>query len=154
MSKKILLIAPKDSYLLGSPPLGVGYLISYSNKVGKNEVYFHDENFINENELNSVLTKKINEIKPDFIGITFPSSAIYRVVNILETVKRDFPSIVCFAGGYHPTSEPEATLRVIPDLDFIILDQGEYAFANIDDNWKQLICVGYIDDEGGWKSVV
>ena len=146
-SEKILLINPKESYTLGSPPLGIGYLISYSDHIGKNSVWFHDENFINNDDLNKKLIEVLNEFNPSYVAISFPSSAVLRVVDILKFLKKGYPEIIIFAGGYHPTSDPEATLRTIPLLDFIILDHGEHSFAFISDDWKSLPSVAYINDK-------
>lgn len=145
---KILLINPKDSYWLASPPLSVGYLTAYAQRVGKNEVFFHDENHFPDHELNLELCRVLRRVGPDYVGLTFPSSTILRVVEILRHLKALHPRVVRFAGGYHPTSEPEATLRVIPELDFIVLDQAEHAFAHLGDDWRSLETVCYLDGAG------
>lgn len=146
--KVVLLINPKDSYILGSPPLGVGYLMSYSKKVGKNEVFFHDENYIDPSQLNIELEAAITEYAPTFVGISFPSSTAKRVAGMVKHIKEKYSGITVFAGGYHPTSEPEATLRLIPDLDFIILGQAEHTFANVGEDWKALNSVAYLTSSG------
>jgi anaerobic magnesium-protoporphyrin IX monomethyl ester cyclase len=145
---RILLINPRDSHWLVSPPLGVGYLVAYAQKVGKNEVCFHDENVLPISSLNLELEEVIQRFRPDFIGLTFPSSTVLRVVEIVRYLKVRHPGIVRFAGGYHPTSEPEATLRIIPELDFIILDQAEHAFAHLGDDWRSAETVCYLTEEG------
>jgi anaerobic magnesium-protoporphyrin IX monomethyl ester cyclase len=144
--KRVLLIHPKDSYALSSPPLGIGYLISYANAVNKNDVYFHDENFLDNAQLDFELDRTMEKVRPDFIGITFPSSTVKRVAELFKYIRNKYGDIILFAGGYHPTSEPEAVLRIFPELDFIILGQAEYSFAPINDNWKELPSVAYLVD--------
>ena len=80
----ILLISPKDSYTLNCPPLGIAYLASYAGVIGKNEVYFHDENFIARYNLDNELDVAIKKYNPNYIGIAFPSSAIKRVVQVAQ----------------------------------------------------------------------
>lgn len=145
---RCLLINPKDSYILGSPPLGIGYLMSYARKIGKNEVKIHDENFTDREFLNQKLERTIDEFQPTFVGVSFPSSTVFRTIEILKYFKTHHPDVVLFAGGYHPTSDPEATLRTIPELDFIILDQAEYSFAHIGKDWARLPSVAYINVQG------
>jgi len=147
---RILLINPKDSYTLNSPPLGIGYLMSYAQAIGKNEVFFHDENFIDRFNLNKELDIAIREYNPNYIGITFPSSAIKRVVQIVKYIKEKHSDITVFAGGYHPTSEPEATLRFIPQIDFFILGQAEQVFGHIGSNWQLLDNIAFLNSTGGY----
>lgn len=143
-TNRILLINPRDSYTLGSPPLGIGYLMAYAKKVGRNEVYLHDENFMDESALDVLLQQLIDQAEPAFVGITFPSSAVRRVAHIAAYIKEHYPGIRVFAGGYHPTAEPESTLRAIPALDFVVLGQAERTFAQMGDEWRGLPGIAYL----------
>jgi radical SAM superfamily enzyme YgiQ (UPF0313 family)/ubiquinone/menaquinone biosynthesis C-methylase UbiE len=144
--EKILLINPKDSYIMGSPPLGLGYLISYARKINQNDVFFLDENFSNIEYLDLILDNTISNIGISFVGIGFPSSAIKRVVSIARYIKKNFPDILVFAGGYHPTSEPLFTLKLIPEIDFLVLGQAESTFAHLGKNWQDMPGIAYIED--------
>lgn len=145
MSERILLINPKHPYVLGTPPLGIGYLLSYSRKNSSNYIAFLDENYQKDPDgkiLSLMRTEKISAV-----GISFPSSAVYRVIEICRLIRASFgSSIRIFAGGYHPTSEPELTLRLIPDLDFVITGEAEKIVAKIDDEWMSLNNVAYLKD--------
>lgn len=145
---KILLISPKDLYQLASPPLGLGYLISYAKLHNNNDIYFHDENSIPSEEINQKLNSILAYYGPDYVGITFPSSAIKRVIEIGKTIRssKNGSSIKIFAGGYHPTSEPEATLRLLPFLDFIVSGEGEIAFSKIDKDFSLLNNVALLNN--------
>jgi len=146
--QQILLINPKDTYTLGSPSLGIGYLISYSKKIGKNDVYFHDENFIPTLQLDNRLKQTIDEYRPAFIGLTFPSSTVKRVASIIKYIKKNYKNITLFAGGYHPTSDPKATLILLPEFDFLVMGQAERTFAFLGTDWKWLPGVAYLNNSG------
>lgn len=142
--KKLLLIVPFDGMRQESPTLGVGYLKAYADKYSSNSIIIHDENFLGDP--NTTLLQKMREIKPDFFGISFPSSAILRVRVIARLLKEKYPEIPLFAGGYHPTSEPELTLRFIPEIDFVVRGEGESFAAKLNSNWKRLPNVGWLED--------
>jgi magnesium-protoporphyrin IX monomethyl ester (oxidative) cyclase len=89
---------------------------------------------------------RINETKPDFVGISFPSSAVLRVRVIARLLKEKYPEIPLFAGGYHPTSEPELTLRLIPEIDFVVKGEGEHFVARLNANWKGLPNAAWLED--------
>ena len=144
----ILLISPKDSYTLNCPPLGIAYLASYAGVIGKNEVYFHDENFIARYNLDNELDVAIKKYNPNYIGIAFPSSAIKRVVQVAQYIKKHHSDITVFAGGYHPTSEPKATLQLIPQIDFLILGQAEYIFGQLGSNWQLMDNIAFLNSHG------
>lgn len=145
MITNILLINPKHSYRLGAPPLGIGYILSYARAMSQNNVIFLDENFVSnpDNDIFSIITE--NNI--GFVGVSFASSAITRVLRICQFVREHFGnSIVLFAGGYHPTSEPEKTLQLMPDFDFIVTGEGEQVISALGEGWKSLPNVAYIEN--------
>jgi anaerobic magnesium-protoporphyrin IX monomethyl ester cyclase len=139
----VLLIIPFDGFRQESPALGVGYLKAYAEKHSSNSVIIHDENFLEKRD--ELLLRKIEEIRPDFIGMTFPSSAILRVKAIACLVKTKWPWITLFAGGYHPTSEPELTLKFIPEIDFVVRGEGEIFAAKLKGRWKTLPNIGWLE---------
>lgn len=140
---KILLVIPFDGYRQVTPMLGVGYIKAYVDRHSKNIVHVHDENFIDDK--NGALVKKVEEFNPDFIGISFPSSAVLRVVEMCRLLKKRFPGVHVFAGGYHPTSEPELTLRFIPELDFVVVGEAEHVIANLKKNWEDISNICYVN---------
>jgi radical SAM superfamily enzyme YgiQ (UPF0313 family) len=141
---KSLLIIPFDGVRHESPTLGVGYLKAYAERYSSNMIVIHDENFLEH--LNDALRMRINETKPDFVGISFPSSAVLRVRVIARLLKEKYPEIPLFAGGYHPTSEPELTLRLIPEIDFVVKGEGEHFVARLNANWKGLPNAAWLED--------
>lgn len=141
---KSLLIIPFDGVRQESPTLGVGYLKAFADKYSSNFTIIHDENFLKNPD--DMLLEKMEEINPDFVGISFPSSAVLRVRVIARLVKENYPKIILFAGGYHPTSEPELTLRFFPEIDFVVKGDGEHFIAKVNLDWKGLPNVAWLEE--------
>jgi radical SAM superfamily enzyme YgiQ (UPF0313 family) len=140
----VLLVVPFDGHRQAAPTLGVGYLKAYAAKCGSAEVVLHDENFLENPDAS--LRERLAEVSPRFVGISFPSSAVRRVLDIARLVKLVCPRATVFAGGYHPTSEPELTLRLIPWIDFVVRGESELFFGGLGGDWKSLPGAGWIED--------
>lgn len=145
MSANILIINPKHPFQLVSPPLGIGYILAYNRKISNNSVTFLDENFIEQSD--GEILKTIQEKNIEFIGISFPSVAILRVLAICKLIRTHFNNgITLFTGGYHPTSEPELTLRLIPYFDFLIIGEAEHIISKLDCNWRSSENIAYLNN--------
>jgi len=142
--KTILLIIPFDGHRQASPTLGAGYIKAYADRYSGNRVHLHDENFAEDRD--AFLLQKMEEIMPDFVGISFPSSAVLRVAALARLLKERYPDTPVFAGGYHPTSEPELTLRLIPGVDFVARGEGEAFVASLSANWRDLPNAAWLED--------
>jgi magnesium-protoporphyrin IX monomethyl ester (oxidative) cyclase len=72
---------------------------------------------------------RIEAFAPDVLGVSCVFSPQYPVLQ--ETVrraKRANPDLVTVAGGTHPTFLAEEVLRETPELDFVVLGEGEESF--------------------------
>lgn len=72
---------------------------------------------------------RIEAVAPDVLGVSCVFSPQYPVVQ--ETVrraKRANPDLITVAGGTHPTFLAEEVLRETPELDFVVLGEGEESF--------------------------
>ena len=45
----------------------------------------------------------------------------------IEKIKKKYPNIIIIAGGEHPTSIPEYTLRDCPSIDYVLKGEGEFS---------------------------
>ncbi|MCP5195855.1 MAG: cobalamin B12-binding domain-containing protein [Gammaproteobacteria bacterium] len=62
----------------------------------------------------------------DCIGISAMYSADWPMIRqLIRAIRRSFPSTVLIAGGEHVTVVPEFCLRDAPELDFVVLGEGE-----------------------------
>jgi len=74
--------------------------------------------------------ERIEAFAPDVLGVSCVFSPQYPILQ--ETVRRAKaanPDLVTVAGGTHPTFLAERVLRETPDLDVVILGEGEESFA-------------------------
>lgn len=104
------------------PPSGLLMLSSYLEKKNiKNEImdlYAYPEK--KENVL-----KKINDLKPNFVGITTTTSSFFDGLNIAKLVKENFQGIEIIFGGVHPTAVYEKILKNYKEIDYIVIGEGE-----------------------------
>lgn len=112
-----------------SPPLGLMYIASYLRDKGYKEISIIDAQ---AEELSyEVLKDRIKAFKPDFVGITTMSFTIIDVLKTVRISKELFPGVKVVLGGPHVHIYPEVTLRNCPDIDFIIMGEGEKPFAEL-----------------------
>ena len=70
---------------------------------------------------------KIEEAKPDIVGITLMSPDYKYAMRCVEIVKKVSPSIKTVVGGYHPTIMTDETARN-EKIDYIFVGEGEVGF--------------------------
>lgn len=121
-------------------PLGLAYVISYiQNKSNEYDIDTFDalldgdidkghviDNKIRYGATDDQIEQKIKESKPDVVGVSclFPSSE-YDTINILRITKKINPNIITIVGGVHPTNAAGILLNQYPEIDYIVLGEGE-----------------------------
>jgi len=75
--------------------------------------------------------ERILEFKPDIVGITAVTSAIYKAADLARTLKNILPDIVVLIGGAHVTAIPEDTMSVFQDFDIGIIGEGEGTLTDL-----------------------
>lgn len=76
------------------------------------------------------IEKKLEEIKPDIVGITMPTPAYIQVLEVAKIVKRILPNAKIIVGGPHPTALPEDTIKETV-IDFCVIGEGEETFYEL-----------------------
>jgi len=113
-----------------SPPLGIGYLVSFLKKHGFNIDVLYLENL---NEINDA-TNQIFALNPDIIALTSPSVHFSQIKALCKSLKMKNNTPI-FLGGAHITSLPESLPREV-DVGFIgeseetIVDIMRLVFTN------------------------
>ena len=139
--KRILLVKPSGrhgiSFAFDIIPTGLEYIAAYIEK------HVDEVNIIDlEMETKSVqgaMKHYLDELKPDLIGISMSSTEHTEGLEIAEMAhKRGIATVL---GGYHPSAIPDELL-LHPQVDFIVLGEGEIAF-------KELIMKGNAKDVKG-----
>ncbi|MFA6171560.1 MAG: radical SAM protein [Patescibacteria group bacterium] len=109
-------------------PLNLGYLGAVLEKNGFS-VKLYDyavENF-NEEEF-------LRRIKDDGVrlaGVTAMTNTIISAGRLIRILKKNFPEVTTVLGGTHPTALPERTFEEIPELDYIIMGEGELTLLEL-----------------------
>ena len=141
---KVLLInPPSENELIGNnqpiieeergynPPLGLLYLAAYLEKFSPHEVAVIDSQ---AEELSYMqLEAAIASHAPDVVGITAMTFTLIDVIKTARLVKKIDPAIPVVLGGPHVHLYPEETIA-IPEVDYLVLGEGEEAFHQLLEN--------------------
>lgn len=118
-------------------PLGVAYLAAalrdrYDVRVmdasilGADQVRVDPPNFEIRGLSPEDVEARIEEFDPDVLGVSCIFSPQYPVVQeTIRRAKRANPDLVTLTGGTHPTFLSEQVLRETPELDYVILGEGD-----------------------------
>jgi len=135
--KLLLINPPSENEIVGnnpeiiesergySPPLGLLYIAAYLRKNSSHEIAVIDAPA--ERMSYSQLEKQIASFAPDVAGITAMTFTIRDVLKTAAIVKKLNKNIKCVLGGPHVFIYPDETIR-LPQIDFLILGEGEYVF--------------------------
>ena len=132
--KKLLLVNVADPWLRDGgdrPSLGTLYIASWLRYT---ESAIPDVIDLNHDGDDGLL-KRLQEFKPDYIGVSLTTPQYEEAVRIARKVKNEFSEIPIIAGGPHPTS----VLRVpkVPEImptdlfDYVITGAGEKTLERI-----------------------
>jgi radical SAM superfamily enzyme YgiQ (UPF0313 family) len=131
--KKVLLINVADPWLTNGgdrPSLGTLYLATWLKHTNSAEASVIDLNHYSNEELK----ERINDFKPDFIGISLTTPQYEESIKVASFIKERF-SIPIIAGGSHPTAM--LNVKSVPELmpiylfDYIVIGSGEKALEKI-----------------------
>jgi len=131
---RILLIHPNyhsgGAEIAGNwPPAWVAYLTGYLRAAGYGDVTFVDAmtNHLTDDQVRA----RIAEVKPDLVGATAITPAIYKAERLLEIAKSVDPAIVTVLGGIHGTFMYPQVLKEAPWIDAVVRGEGEQVFLNL-----------------------
>lgn len=123
---------PTENQALGTedfglfPPLGLLYILAaLRQKTPEHELFFLD--CIAEHAGHAQLSARIAAIRPDVVGITSFTMALYDVCHAARTIRAVCPDAHLCMGGHHSIAFPfEAA--ALPEFDSIVVGEGENAF--------------------------
>jgi len=128
MMNDVLLIYPAYEYPRKSPPLGLAYLSGYIEKSGFKP---HIIDF-NINKYSDISLQKLLMSRQWILtGISFMTSQFAEASRLADIIKRSLPKVPLIAGGPHPSSIPERTLKEIPDIDIVVKGEGEITLIEL-----------------------
>lgn len=126
---KVLLILPPSigRYIVATVPhAGLAYLAAFLER-DNHEVEIHDMRIYPENR---DLFKKIENFKPDFIGISTASIGYKMAYDIVNTIKVKYPKIPIAMGGSYAST---VHTKVLEDTkaDYAVYGEGEQTFLDL-----------------------
>jgi anaerobic magnesium-protoporphyrin IX monomethyl ester cyclase len=138
---RVLLInPPRENELLGNnpaiideerghnPPLGLLYVAAYLEQFSAHRVEVLDAQ---AEELSyEALKEEIVLRRPDVVGLTAMTFTLLDVIETARLVKEINPATPVVLGGPHVHLYPQETLD-IPEVDYLVLGEGEVAFAEM-----------------------
>ncbi|MBZ8142493.1 magnesium-protoporphyrin IX monomethyl ester anaerobic oxidative cyclase [Rubrivivax gelatinosus] len=111
------------------PPAWVAYLTGYLKAGGYTDIHFVDAMTHDLSE--DQVREKITTLKPDIVGCTAITPAIYKAERALQIAKEVNPDIVTVLGGIHGTFMYPQVLKEAPWIDAVVRGEGEQVMLNL-----------------------
>jgi anaerobic magnesium-protoporphyrin IX monomethyl ester cyclase len=131
---RIVLIHPNNhsggAEIAGNwPPAWAAYLAGSLKTAGYTSLRFIDAmtDRLDEEQVRALL----REEKPDLIGCTAITPAIYKAERLLQIAKEEHPSAVTVLGGIHGTFMYQQVLTEAPWIDVVARGEGEVVLVNL-----------------------
>jgi anaerobic magnesium-protoporphyrin IX monomethyl ester cyclase len=126
---KVVLVSPPYPLEEGlSAPLGLCYVAAAFEKAGA-EVKILD--YIVRKYSPDRFLEEIAFFNPDIIGITSVTMNFAFAASIIKTAREGFPSAITIMGGPHVSFDYENTLKQYPEIDLIVIGEGEQTIAEL-----------------------
>ena len=163
---RVLLIHPNyhsgGAEIAGNwPPAWAAYLIGYLKAGGYTDVHFVDAMTLHLDE--AAVRAQIQTLKPDIVGCTSITPAIYEAERTLQWAKEINPAIVTVLGGIHGTFMYPQVLAEAPWIDAVVRGEGEAVFLNFvravdDGRWAAdrhvVRGIAFLEDQGSAEKKV
>ncbi|MCD6570640.1 MAG: cobalamin-dependent protein [Deltaproteobacteria bacterium] len=124
-----------------SPPLGVCYVASAFEATGA-DVKIID--YIVSRYTPDKLKDEIDTFKPDIVGATSVTMNFPIAASIIKTAKQHNPSILTMMGGPHVSFDPVNTLLKYPEIDVLVIGEGENTLKEL---------VPHIKNKSEWANI-
>ncbi len=111
------------------PPAWVAYLVGYLKAAGYADVTFIDA--MTNHLPDEAVREQIERLRPDVVGCTAITPAIYKAERLLQVAKEVDPRIVTVLGGIHGTFMYRQVLAEAPWIDAVVRGEGEQVFLNL-----------------------
>ncbi len=129
-----------------SPPLGLAFLAAVLENAGINVKLL---DFVVYPYNTETLQTEISNFQPDFVGLTSVTMTFDNAIGIVKEVKGINPDIITVMGGPHVSFCARETLNLYPELDFIVIGEGEETIIELiqaargDRNWDDIKGIAY-----------
>jgi len=111
------------------PPAWVAYIAGALKGGGYSDVVFVDAmtNHLSDEQVRASIASH----RPDIVGVTAITPAIYKAERVLQIAKEVDPAIVTVLGGIHGTFMYPQVLQEAPWIDAVVRGEGEQVFYNL-----------------------
>jgi radical SAM superfamily enzyme YgiQ (UPF0313 family) len=122
--QRVCLLFPKfnEGFVMGKVPLGLSYLAGALMQAGI-EVTGHNLNCDDEDT--------IDWTHWDWYGMTLLTPLVPEVNRLAAKIRAKNPHARIVCGGTHATLSTAMSFKQIPDLDYIVAGEGEFAFRDL-----------------------
>lgn len=124
---EVLLVYPPYRGQIKNPPLGLAYIASVLEREGYG-VDIQDMNIMHS-QITDFL-KKVKQIQPQIVGISFMTPQVKIAGQIAEEVKAVAPSAWVVVGGPHVSAVPQEVLQQRA-IDFAVIGEGEMTMLDL-----------------------
>ena len=113
------------------PAIGIGYIASYLVRHGPVVPTVIDSKLdrIDPNET----VDAVVALSPRVLGISAMTHMVKTSARIAARIKEKLPDLKVVLGGFHATFLPERTIEEFPIFDYLVVGEGEIAFAKLVD---------------------
>jgi magnesium-protoporphyrin IX monomethyl ester (oxidative) cyclase len=160
-------ISSKSQIRRVQPPLGIACLAAVLEEYGYNKIQLIDasaegydnivdldDGFVRFGLDNNIIKNKLDEFKPDVIGISaLFSSQIGCSFELSKMIKESLPDSIIILGGIHATKMAKKILIEENSIDYIIAGEADYTFTLLcekillDDNILEVPGLVYRDNK-------
>jgi radical SAM superfamily enzyme YgiQ (UPF0313 family) len=111
-----------------APPLGITYVAAAFEASGA-DVRIWD--YVVSRYSKEKLQIELERFKPDVVGATSVTMNFHAAADIIKSVKEYDPSIITIMGGPHVTFDAANTLARNPEVDLIVMGEGEETITEL-----------------------
>ncbi|HSF64121.1 MAG TPA: magnesium-protoporphyrin IX monomethyl ester anaerobic oxidative cyclase [Paracoccaceae bacterium] len=111
------------------PPAWVAYLTGHLRRAGFDDIHFIDA--MTHHIGHDDLRRRLTDLKPDVVGTTAITPAIYEAEEVLRIASEACPDAVRVLGGIHGTFMFRQVLSEAPWIDVIVRGEGEEIMTNL-----------------------
>jgi anaerobic magnesium-protoporphyrin IX monomethyl ester cyclase len=120
--KAVLIAPPYPLEEAPSPPLGICYVAAAFEAAGADVRIF---DYIVRGYSPEKLKNELDAFMPDVVGTNAVTMNFYAAAGILKTAKQHNPSLITLMGGPHVSFDFKDTLHAYPEIDLIVIGEGE-----------------------------
>ncbi len=124
-----------------SPPLGLSYVAAVCEAAGSEVAIF---DYVLSQYNPGKLQRDLDAFQPDVVGTTAVTMNFRRAEEIIREAKHHRPSLITMMGGPHVTFDFENALRDNPELDIVVLGEGEETVSEL---------IPVITDRNAWHQI-